>query len=200
MFTSVSAKAFHILLVIYATDFGDLVCSSALVLTLIFSVFLLSQQVHLCDKAIEDGLALVWKREKLLLFVSQLLERLGLAVLWLPWLGDCWTLVAFHFRFRSLSFVLLPFIRGWPWVCLLFCLCFVNWFPHYERRHLWPLGSVILLRVFMGSGSVLGPSFSSHSWWWARPVSLELALLRTYTSGRQELLTLSGGEEADFWA
>ena len=84
MFTSVSAKAFHILLVIYATDFGDLVCSSVLVLTLIFSVFLLSRQVHLCDKAIEDGLALVWKREKLLLFVSPLVERLGLAVLWLP--------------------------------------------------------------------------------------------------------------------
>jgi hypothetical protein len=29
---------------------------------------------------------------------------------------------------------------------------------------------------------------------------LELALLRTYTSGRLEPQTLSGGEEADFWA
>jgi len=84
MFISVDVKAFHILLIIYATDFGDLVCSNALVLTLIFSVFLLSRQVHLCDKVIEDGLALVWKREKLLLFVSQLLERLGLLVLWFP--------------------------------------------------------------------------------------------------------------------
>jgi hypothetical protein len=84
MFISINAKAFHILLIIYATDFDDLACSSGLALTLIFSVFLLSRQVHLCDTVIEDGLALVWKREKLLLFVSQLLERLDLLVLWLP--------------------------------------------------------------------------------------------------------------------
>lgn len=31
-------------------------------------------------------------------------------------------------------------------------------------------------------------------------MSLELALLRTYTSGRLELQTLSGGGEADSWA
>lgn len=84
MFISIDVIAFHILLIVSANDFADLICSSGLVLTLIFSVFLLSQRVHLCDRVIEDGLALVWKREKLLLFVSQLLGRLGLLVLWLP--------------------------------------------------------------------------------------------------------------------
>lgn len=84
MFISIDVIAFHILLIVSANDVADLICSSGLVLTLIFSVFLLSRRVHLCDRVIEDGLALVWKREKLLLFVSQLLERLGLLVLWLP--------------------------------------------------------------------------------------------------------------------
>lgn len=83
MFVSVDVIAFHILLVAYAAGFG-LVCSNGQVWKLIFSVFLLSRRVHLGGKAIEDGLALVLKREKLLLFVSQLLERLDLLVLWRP--------------------------------------------------------------------------------------------------------------------
>lgn len=88
MFVSIGLKAFHILLIVYATGFADLVCSNGLVLILTSSMllyaFLLSRQVHLCDRAIGGGLVLVWKRERLLLFVYQLLERLGLHVLWLP--------------------------------------------------------------------------------------------------------------------
>ena len=83
MFVSVDVIAFHILLAACAAGFG-LVCSSGRVLKLIFSVFLLSRRVHRGGKAIGDGLALVLKREKLLLFVSQLLERLDLLVLWRP--------------------------------------------------------------------------------------------------------------------